>query len=111
MVLNVMMDPTPLFSEIPHPTTPDRCYDFKHKVKRYTRTERPTRYHYIDFGLSIKFSPGQDTNCQIVYGGDRSAPEYNNPSGLYNPFYLDIYTLANMIREEFIDVSYSYALV
>ena len=105
-----MMDARPLYPKGYHPVQQDFTPDSSYPVTPLSRAHNPVRYYYIDFGLSIKFSPGQDTTCQIVYGGDRSAPEYNNPSGLYSPFYLDIYTLANMIREEFSAVSYSYAL-
>lgn len=106
-LLNVMMDPKPLYSDIPHPAYawPQRSYDFERKVKTYTRTDHPTRYYYIDFGLSAKFSPGEETISPINIGGDKSLPEYENPLGMYNPFKADIYTLGNLIRQRFMDVS------
>lgn len=100
-----MMDPLPLYSECPHPTRPHRSYDFNRTVKKYTRTDHPTRYYYIDFGLSAKFNPGEETISPINIGGDKSLPEYENPLGMYNPFKADIYTLGNLIREDFMDVS------
>ncbi|KAI0745240.1 kinase-like domain-containing protein, partial [Earliella scabrosa] len=104
---NVMMDPVPLLSDIPHPVHGRRSYDFQRKVKSRTRTEHPTRYHYIDFGLSDKFNPGQPHISAISIGGDKTVPEYADPSGLYNPFHADIYTLGNLVREHFVQKSSS----
>ena len=99
------MDPVPLLSEIPHPNFPTRSYDFKRKVKQHTRTECPTRYYIVDFGLSRTFSPGEDLVAPVSYGGDKSVPEYRDPTrAVSNPFAIDIYCLGNMIREWFIDV-------
>ncbi len=99
-----MMDPTPLFSDMPHPAYPKKSYDFKKKVTGYTRTERPTKYYIIDFGLSRKFSPGDAFIAPTSFGGDRSVPEYQDPSGLSNPFPIDVYSFGNLIREDFLEV-------
>ncbi|RDX54890.1 hypothetical protein OH76DRAFT_1397195 [Lentinus brumalis] len=106
-ILNVMMDPTPLFSDMPHPAYPKKSYDFKKKVTGYTRTERPTKYYIIDFGLSRKFSPGDAFIAPTSFGGDRSVPEYKDPSGLSNPFPIDVYSFGNLIREDFLEKSSS----
>ncbi len=107
---NVMMHPFPLLSDIPHPTHPRRSYDFRRKVKHSTRTERPTRYYIIDFGLSRSFSPGQRLIAPTNIGGDRTVPEYLDPSGLSNPFPIDVYHLGNMIKTHFVRVSDVYRL-
>ncbi|RPD55425.1 hypothetical protein L226DRAFT_514269 [Lentinus tigrinus ALCF2SS1-7] len=106
-LLNVLMDPAPLFSDIPHPGYPKRSYDFQRKVKKYTRTERPTRYYIIDFGISRKFSPGDALLTRTWIGGDKSVPEYRDPTGVSNPFLIDVYSLGNMIREDFMQHSSS----
>ncbi|KAI0744010.1 kinase-like domain-containing protein [Daedaleopsis nitida] len=103
--LNVLMDPTPLYSDIPHPTHPERSYNFKRRIRSYTRTDRPTHYYYIDFGLSVQFPEGQETISPINFGGDRSVPEFKEPSGMYNPFKADIYTLGNLVRQELMEKS------
>ena len=101
-----MMDPTPLLSDVPHPNDLHRSYDFQHKVKARTRTEHPPKYYYIDFGLSDKFDPGEPHTARFNIGGDKSVPEYADLSGtgMFNPFYADIYTLGNLVREHFIQV-------
>ncbi|TFK92748.1 hypothetical protein K466DRAFT_201477 [Polyporus arcularius HHB13444] len=107
-LVNVLMDPTPLLSELPHPIRPERSYDFKRKVKQRTRTEHLTRYHFIDFGLSRRFSPGDDLVAPVSYGGDKSVPEYKDPKrSVSNPFAIDVYCLGNMLREWFMDKSRS----
>ncbi|RDX54873.1 hypothetical protein OH76DRAFT_1478388 [Lentinus brumalis] len=107
-LVNVLMDPIPLLSEVPHPRDSNRSYDFKRKVKQHTRTERPTRYYIIDFGLSRKFSPGEKLIAPVSYGGDKSVPEYKDPSRrVSNPFAIDVYCLGSMIREWFVDKSRS----
>ena len=103
---NVIMDPTPLFSEIPHPIRRYKSYDFTHQVKQHTRTSHPTRYFYIDFGLAYLFSPGEDVpRVPLAVGGDKTAPEYKDPDALRDPYKLDVYCLGNIIREHFMDVS------
>ena len=100
------MDTTPLFSDIPHPTHEEKTYDFKRRVKKRTRTSYPVRYYYIDFGLSYLFPPEVTAPpFPIVIGGDKSVPEYEDPSILRDPFKIDIYCLGNIIRVEFMDVS------
>ena len=102
------MESTPLLSEIPHPIDLGRSYDFKRTIKPRTRTAYPTRYHIIDFGLSRKFSPGDELIAPFSHGGDKSVPEYKDPSRTVgNPFAIDVYCLGNMIREWFIDVRLS----
>lgn len=99
------MEPMPLLSEVPHPRRYGRSYDFKRRVKQRTRTERPTRYYIIDFGLSRAFSPGEELVAPVSFGGDRSVPEYKDPSrAVSNPFAIDVYCLGNLIRERFMNV-------
>ncbi|KAI0709576.1 kinase-like domain-containing protein [Cerioporus squamosus] len=107
-LFNVMMDPMPLLSEVPHPVWKNRSYiDPERKLKRYIRTDHPVRYYIIDFGLSTKFSAGEPHIAPIVFGGDRSVPEYKDAPGDCDPFKVDIYHLGNMIREDFMQESHS----
>ena len=103
-MLNVMMDPAPLFSEIPHPGVPCMCYNFQHKVKRYTRTSHPTKYYFIDFGISMQFESYR--RRELVIGDiaqDQTVPELSR-NVPYDPFAVDIYTLGNIYKEEVIKV-------
>ncbi len=107
MTLNVMMDPKPLFPNLYHPAVQLKTRDFKGHVHPYSRTARPVKYYWTDFGLSRRFDP-EDTNPLAVpiFGGDRTVPEYNkDPHSPCNPFRVDVYNLGNLIREDFLQVS------
>ena len=100
------MEPTPLISDIPHPTHFTKSYDFKRSITKRTRTSYPTRYFYIDFGLSARLPPGEPSpRVHVALGGDRTVPEYKDPHGLHDPYKIDVYCLGNLIREHFMDVS------
>ena len=105
--LNIMMDPRPTFPDMFHPGDISRSRDFKSKAKFYTRTSRPTKYLFIDFGLSVRFPPGQDRRVIPIRGGDRTVPEFEwyGIKKEHDPFPVDVYYLGNLIREEFLQVS------
>ncbi|KAI0709588.1 kinase-like domain-containing protein [Cerioporus squamosus] len=106
MTLNVMMDPKPLFPDLYHPAVHLKTRDFKGYVHPYSRTARPVKYYWTDFGLSRRFDP-QDTNPLAVpiFGGDRTVPEYSkDPHSPCNPFRVDVYNAGNLIREGFLQV-------
>lgn len=52
-----MLDPTNMYPDSFHPIAMGRSRDFRHKVKGYSRTRRPTRYLLIDLGLSRRYDP------------------------------------------------------
>ncbi|KAM5532831.1 hypothetical protein V8D89_013472 [Ganoderma adspersum] len=109
MSLNVMMDLAPLYSEIPHPVNRRRSYDFKRHVRRFTRTQRPVKYYYIDFGHSRKYAPDNDMPLEeILIGGDKSVPEFQGKDEPQNPFWTDIYYLGNLIRTGFLQRAYGF---
>lgn len=105
--MNIMMDPRPTFPEMFHPGDMSKSRDFKSSAKFYTRTSRPTKYIFIDFGLSIRYKPGQERKALPLRGGDKTVPEFQG-DGLfapYDPFPVDVYYLGNLIREQFLRVS------
>ncbi|TBU31680.1 kinase-like domain-containing protein [Dichomitus squalens] len=103
-VNNILMDPVPLFSELPHPVRLYKSYDFKRRVTQHTRTAHPTTYYYIDLGLSNRCDPpGASPLIHVSIGGDRTVPEYKDPSALRDPYKIDVYCLGNVIREEFLE--------
>jgi hypothetical protein len=97
-----MLDPSGMYPEGFHPVKIDRSRNFKECAKRYTRTQRPTRYILIDFGLSRQYS-SRDASDEPLRGGDKSAPEHRHGKPC-NPFHTDIYYLGNLVREYFMEV-------
>ena len=101
---NVMMDLS-IFPEPPHPVTVSRSYDFKRRVRPWTRTSRPPKYYIIDFGISTYFD--DPVGPYLVTGSDaqdHSIPELSDTIP-YDPFLLDIYALGNVYRKTFLKVN------
>lgn len=82
-------------------------------IQKYTRTQCPPRYCWIDFGLSVSFDPSD--NCpraRPIMGGDKSVPEHRD---IYlsmtpqptDPFATDIYYLGNFLRMIFTEVLFN----
>ncbi|RPD57474.1 hypothetical protein L227DRAFT_594628 [Lentinus tigrinus ALCF2SS1-6] len=103
MTLNVMMDPLPLVSEVYHPILDAWNYDTNRRVKFSIRTGSPTKYYYIDFGLSRKYPDDCTSPLEVpIIGGDKTVPEFQNSDEACNPFPTDVYYLGNLIRTDFI---------
>ncbi|KAH9476241.1 hypothetical protein JR316_0011812 [Psilocybe cubensis] len=100
---NVMMDPTEMYPEGFHPVEYQSNRDLTGRAyQKYTRTERPPKYYWIDFGLSVRFDKSDKFPQAITLrGGDKSAPEFRDLANVYtkrDPFPTDIYYLGNLIR-------------
>lgn len=107
------MDARPMYPKPWHPVTINRTIDYKFwGLKHHTRTERPVKYYFIDFGLSRHYKPEERPPMEpIILGGDKSPPEHNDPESLAcDPFPTDVYFIGNLIRTEFIQVSSSLFL-
>ncbi|CCL99642.1 uncharacterized protein FIBRA_01662 [Fibroporia radiculosa] len=105
MALNVMMDPMLLYPRLYHPINTHRNRDLTGNAKHFTRTERPPKYYYVDFGLSHKYDVDvSDPRVHPILGGDKSVPEFQGEgyNQTWNPFKTDIYYLGNFIRQNFL---------
>jgi hypothetical protein len=97
-----MLDPSRMYPYGFHPVKIGRKKNFNGKAIAYTRTQRPSRYLLIDFGLSRQYS-SRDAVDDPLRGGDKSAPEHKLKRQS-NPFYTDIYYIGNLVREKFTKV-------
>ena len=108
MILNIMMDPKPMWPELFHFTSSLYNREYTKMVKPFSRTERPPRYYWTDFGLSRRYDPEAGPRRELpILGGDKTVPEhqgrlYDVPS---DPMPTDVYFVGNLIREYFLDVS------
>ena len=105
---NIMMDPTPVFSDIPHPMHWYQGHDFKHNLRTQTHTSHPTRYFYINFGLLWRVPPN-DPSPQVLVSKpkNKTVPEFEGPGpfGYYaDPYKIDMYCLGNLIHEHFMNI-------
>ncbi|KAH9054578.1 kinase-like domain-containing protein [Lactarius deliciosus] len=99
---NIMLDPANMYPDSFHPIAIGRSKDFRHKVKGYSRTWRPTRYLLIDFGLSRRYDPADGPPLdEPLHGGDKSAPEHQDGKTRCNPFPTDVYYLGNLVRRHY----------
>jgi len=112
---NLMYDGAAMFPEgyHPHPLYNNRKSNFKGRAKRYTRTQVPPRYYWIDFGISNQYDPSSMVNPteERIWGGDRSVPEYVDYKGPCNPFPIDVYYVGNLIKTNFIDVKFGFSFM
>ena len=105
MLLNLMMDARKLYPEPYHPVKTYMKRDFSGNAKPFTRTQRPPRYFWVDFGISRRYNPEDGTPMEEpIWGGDKTVPEFQRSDEPCNPFPTDIYYLGNLIRETFIQV-------
>lgn len=106
MNLNIMMDPKPLFIDSFHPFRAHRTRDLKGVPRHYSRTQRPTKYYFIDFGLSRRYDPSvTDPVEPIIMGGDSTVPEFKSREP-QNPFPTDVYYIGHAIQQTFLDVRF-----
>jgi len=109
---NVMMDASPMYPEPYHPVRLEMKRDWSGLVKGHTRTERPVKYYFIDFGLSRHYSPeDKDPRENIIIGGDKSPPEFQNPTEPCNPYHTDVYCMGNLVRTEFLQTMYGFGFI
>ena len=101
-----MLDPINLYPESFHPVETMLRMDCSGRAKHFTRTQRPPKYYFIDFGLSRRYDP-LDTNPREVpiWGGDKDVPEFQNSNEPRDPFATDVFYIGNAIRKDFIMVS------
>ncbi|TFK74310.1 hypothetical protein BDN72DRAFT_833659 [Pluteus cervinus] len=98
-VTNLMMDGVEIFPDGWNQGFPYLTPDGRRQTNFFTRTQRPPKYYFIDFGLSRRYDPS-DPNPQeeAIMGGDRTVPEFQIDQETFNPFHTDIYYVGNTIR-------------
>ncbi|KAH7906825.1 hypothetical protein BJ138DRAFT_1071218 [Hygrophoropsis aurantiaca] len=103
MNLNTMMDANSLYIDAFHPCQPDRKRDFTGDARHYTRTQRPPKYYFIDFGISRRYERSNTKPLEYpIWGGDKTVPEFQKSNEPMDPFPTDVYYLGNLIRVDFI---------
>lgn len=97
-ILNVMMDGS-MFPDGWHPCDDEMDPTFTKDARFYSRSRRPPKYYFIDFGISRHYEPGHGPILEPpIRGGDKSVPEFTSGAPC-DPFATDIYYLGNFIRE------------
>ena len=100
-----MMEWKGMFPEGFHSQDILRSKSMKGNAPFFTRTQRPTRYIIIDFGMSSRYDPSDVAPLEeSLIGGDKTVPEFLKLEPFHDPYKTDIYYVGNLIRTEFIQV-------
>ncbi|KIK92411.1 hypothetical protein PAXRUDRAFT_829989, partial [Paxillus rubicundulus Ve08.2h10] len=104
MSRNIMMDASGLYVDAFHPVSPLMKRDFSGYARFKTRTQRPPKYIFIDFGLSRRYDSSLVTPLEVpIWGGDKEVPEFQNSNAPCDPFPTDVFYIGNAIRKDFIE--------
>ena len=103
-----MLDGTAMYPRGFHPALHTWTPSLQRKVKGLRRNQvSRVKYYFIDWGLSSQFD--ENDKKRLVYGSigaDQEVPElfYDGP---YNPCPVDVFTLGNVFKWEYVNVSYA----
>ncbi|KII93044.1 hypothetical protein PLICRDRAFT_170840 [Plicaturopsis crispa FD-325 SS-3] len=99
---NIMMDATPLFPQGWHPLRREYAPDaFTQLLTPPSRTDRPVRYYFIDFGLSVRFRAGESSfiSTRGRIPQEKTVPELALAAP-YDAYKVDIYILGCVYRKD-----------
>ena len=91
------MESGKMFPEGYHHRKDLRKPDLSGSAKFYTRTQRPSKYFIIDFGMSRRYECDNDSPTEPTFT--------EKGVQLQNPFQVDIYLAGELVRQGFLDVS------
>ncbi|KAJ7213204.1 kinase-like domain-containing protein [Mycena rebaudengoi] len=103
---NIMMDGSPLYPEPRHPVDFSMKRDWSGPAKYLTRTQRPVKYYFIDFGLSKRYAADQSHPLEspAAFGSVGKPPEFKT-GAMCDPFAIDVFSLGDFMREMFTEGS------
>ena len=92
-----MMEYEKMFPKGHHPNMDLLKPDLSGRAKYYTRTQRPSKYFIIDFGMSRRYESDNDSPQELTV----------TDKGVFsqNPFQVDIHLAGELVRQTFLDVS------
>ncbi|KAF9230234.1 kinase-like domain-containing protein [Melanogaster broomeanus] len=100
---NIMLDPSELYPDSFHPMEISLNRDYSGLAKHFTRTQRPPKYYFIDFGISRRYDPSEANPREVpIWGGDKDVPEFQDSNEPCNPFPTDVFYIGNAIKKDFI---------
>ena len=101
------MDPGSMYRDDYHPILNTKKSNWNGTARHCTRTERPPRYYFIDFGISRRYNPNIQAPLEVpIRGGDKTAPEHQGRllKVRCDPFPTDVYYLGHCIEAVFLNV-------
>ena len=95
---NFMIESEKMFPEGFHFKNDLRKPDLSGPAKFYTRTQRPSKYFIIDFGMARRYGSDNDSPLEPTILKDKAVQ-------LQNPYQVDVYLAGELVRQVFLDVS------
>lgn len=112
---NIMMESTKLYPEGFDFLEIDKKQGGHGKPRHYSRTERPPRYCFIDYGISSRYTDDGPHLEYPIKGGDKTAPEHailvDGFRVRCDPFPTDIYYLGNLIKKHFLEPNINFGFM
>ena len=93
-----MIESEKMFPERRHPKIDLRKRDLIGPAKFYTRTQRPSKYFIIDFGMARHYESDNESPLELTIAKIKAVLPQNS-------FQVDIYLAGELIRQVFLDVS------
>jgi hypothetical protein len=92
-----MIESEKMFPEGYHFKKDLRKPDLSGPAKFYTRTQRPSGYFIIDFGMARRYESDNDSPLELTVTDKGVYPQ--------NPFQVDVHLAGELMRQVFLDVS------
>ena len=90
-----------------HPVKDTLLYDLRTPAPTIPRRDVGVKYYFVDYGISSYFPTGSEPHLVLGRDGrDQDVPELSDEVP-YDPFKVDIFTIGNVLRSEFCNVSIS----
>ena len=100
------MDGEQLYPDGHHPLNPAMDQSLtqfsRHIRRRDVATTHPVKYLFIDFQSTHYYEPTD--RVRVRFGQDDDLPEFRRDQELFSPFPIDVFTLGNVYRKEFLEV-------
>ena len=102
---NILMDASRMFPRGFHPVRDVFLpHDISIPAPMIPRLNVGVKYYFIDYGISSYFPQGTERQLVLgIAGRDRDVPELSNEVP-YDPFKIDVFTIGNVLRREFLAV-------
>ena len=100
------MDADRMFPRGFHPVKDTLLYDLRTSAPTIPRRDAGVKYYFVDYGISSYFPTGTEPHLVLGRDGrDQDVPELSDEVP-YDPFKVDIFTIGNVLRSEFCNVSF-----
>ena len=103
------MDAERMFPRGFHPVKDLLLHDIVTPAPFIPRRDAGVKYYFVDYGISSYFPTGSENRLVLGRDGrDQDVPELSDEVP-YDPFKVDIFTIGNVLRQEFCNVRFCFS--